>query len=282
MKWEDAPESDNVEDRRGFPIGGRGASLGCGGLILLLLVSWLTGINPARLLDMTQGSSPSQQVSNIPPSGQAPAQPTDQLGKFASVVLASTEDVWTRIFAQAGKTYEKPRLVLFTDATRSGCGVASTQTGPFYCQIDRKVYLDTAFFRELSQRFGAPGEFADAYVIAHEIGHHVQNSLGVFDRMGEGRSRDNAVSVRVELQADCFAGVWGNKANEGRTLIEPGDFEAGLRAAGAIGDDRLQRMSQGYVAPDSFTHGTSQERVSWLRRGLETGDPGKCDTFRGQ
>jgi len=280
MKWEDAPESENVEDRRGFPIGGRGATIGCGGLIVLLLVSWLTGINPARLLDMIQ-SSPSAQVS-APQGGQAPAAPTDQLGKFSSVVLASTEDVWTRIFAQAGKTYEKPKLVLFSQATRSGCGLASTQTGPFYCEIDRKVYLDTSFFRELSNRFGAPGEFADAYVIAHEIGHHVQNSLGIFDRIGSERSRNNQVSVRVELQADCFAGVWGHHANEGRTLIEPGDFESGLRAAAAIGDDRLQRMSQGYVAPDSFTHGTSQERVSWLRRGLETGDPGKCDTFRGE
>jgi predicted metalloprotease len=278
MKWEDGRESDNVEDRRGMPIGGRGASLGCGGLILLLAVSYFTGISPTRLLNMVQGTS----SSAAPPPASGPAStgaPRDQLGKFASVVLASTEDVWKGIFEKNGRPYQEPRLVLFTGATRSGCGLASMQTGPFYCQLDRRVYLDTSFFQELSQRFGAPGDFADAYVIAHEVGHHVQNSLGIFD--GPGRDRgDNAVSVRVELQADCFAGVWGYYANRQQKLIEPGDFEEGLRAAGAIGDDRLQRMSQGTVAPESFTHGSSSERQGWLRRGLTTGDPGQCDTFR--
>ena len=279
MRWEDERESSNVEDVRGFSIGGRGAGIGCGGLIVLLLVSWITGINPARLLNLVQ-QSPSG--SAAPPAQTGPAQaPSDRLGKFASVVLASTEDVWKNIFAQSRRTYEEPKLVLFSNATRSGCGFASAVSGPFYCPEDHKVYLDLAFFRELSDRFGAPGEFADAYVIAHEVGHHVQNLLGTFDRYGGG-SRNRGASVRIELQADCYAGVWGYRANRDRHMIEPGDFEAGLRAASAIGDDRLQRQSQGYVSPETFTHGSSSERTSWLRRGLETGDPGKCDTFRGE
>lgn len=290
MKWEDERESDNVEDRRGFPIGGRGASLGCGGLVLLLLVSWLTGISPMKLLDAIQGqaSGPSASASSSAPAPApgtsggpaASAAPSDKLGKFAAVVLASTEDVWKGVFAESGKPYQEPRLVLFSGAARSACGMASMATGPFYCQLDRKVYLDTSFFRELSDRFGAPGDFADAYVIAHEVGHHVQDELGLFDRLGRSRE-DKATSVRIELQADCYAGVWGNRANRDHKLIEPGDFEEGLRAAAAIGDDRLQRMTSGHVAPESFTHGTSQERSGWLRRGLTTGDPGRCDTFRG-
>jgi predicted metalloprotease len=284
MRWEDEPESTNVEDARGrgFPIGGRGAGIGCGGLLLVLLVSWLTGINPIKLLDMVNASSPSSSTAPADHSQSGPSSssaPSDQLGKFASVVLASTENVWTDVFARSGKTYEKPKLVLFSGGMRSSCGLASTATGPFYCQLDHKVYLDLSFFQELSRQFGAPGEFADAYVIAHEIGHHVQNQLGLFDRV----SRDSrTASVPVELQADCYAGVWGYHANKDRHMIEPGDFEAGLRAASAIGDDRLQKMSQGYVTPDSFTHGSSSARSGWLRRGLETGDPGRCDTFRGQ
>ena len=284
VQWEEGPESSNVEDRRGFPIGGRGASLGCGGLIVLLIVSWLTGINPLRLLNMVQTGSPDSTASAPPASGQAapPGQaPKDTLGKFASVVLASTEEVWTDVFSKSGRTYEKPRLVLFTGAARSGCGMASAAVGPFYCEQDHKVYLDLSFFDELSRRFGASGDFADAYVIAHEVGHHVQNLLGTFDREGRARGRgDNAVSVAIELQADCYAGVWGFHANRDRHMIDPGDFEEGLRAAAAIGDDRLQKMSQGYVAPDSFTHGSSKQRAGWLRRGLETGDPNRCDTFR--
>ena len=278
MRWEDGRESENVEDRRGFSVGGRGVGIGCGGLIVLLLVSWLTGINPIKLLNLVQQTSPSASTA---PSGQAPPEgaPKDQLGKFASVVLGSTEDVWTDVFARSGKTYEKPRLVLFSGAARSACGLASEAVGPFYCQEDRKIYLDLSFFRELSERFGASGDFADAYVIAHEIGHHVQNQLGIFDELRRART-DKATSVRVELQADCYAGVWGNRANRSQRLIEPGDFEEGLRAAAAIGDDRLQRLSKGYVAPESFTHGSSQERAGWLRRGLESGDPGRCDTFR--
>lgn len=287
MRLEEGRESENVEDRRGFPIGGRGASLGCGGLVLVLLVSWLTGVSPLKLLDLIQGSASDTPTASstapgpaAPAAPGAPAAPADKLGKFASVVLASTEDVWKDVFARIGKPYQEPKLVLFSGAARSACGMASMATGPFYCEVDRKVYLDLSFFRELSERFGAPGDFADAYVIAHEVGHHVQNSLGIFDKVNRDRSRDNAVSVRIELQADCFAGVWGYHANRKRQLIEPGDFEDGLRAAAAIGDDRLQRMSAGHVAPESFTHGTSQERSGWLRRGLTTGDPGQCDTFK--
>ena len=281
MRLEDQPESTNVEDARGgggFSIGGRGAGIGCGGLLLVLIVSWLTGINPLQLLNMVNSGSPSAQTAPANPSQSAPARaPNDQLGRFASIVLASTESVWTDLFAKSGKTYEKPKLVLFTGGMRSACGIASTASGPFYCQLDHKVYLDLSFFQELSQRFGASGEFADAYVIAHEVGHHVQNQLGLFDKI----SRDSrSASVPVELQADCYAGVWGYHANKDRHMIEPGDFDAGLRAASAIGDDRLQKMSQGYVSPDSFTHGSSSERSGWLRRGLETGDPGQCDTFR--
>jgi len=285
MDWEEGRESENVEDRRGFPIGVRGGSLGCGGLILLLLISWITGVNPLQLLNMVQGdsqpqvSAPSSSQESRPqgsrPQGSAPG---DRLGRFASVVLASTEDVWTEIFARNGRTYEKPKLVLFTNAAESACGLASTAVGPFYCEQDRKVYLDLSFFQELSQRFGASGDFADAYVIAHEIGHHVQNQLGLFDRVG-GSRRDNAVSVRIELQADCYAGVWGANANRKSHMIDPGDFEEGLRAAAAIGDDRLQRMQRGTVNPESFTHGSSQDRAGWLRRGLETGDPSRCNTF---
>ena len=278
MRWEDERESGNVEDDRGFSIGGRGAGIGCGGLIVLLLVSWITGINPARLLNLVQ-QSPAAAPAPQTQTGPAPP-PSDRLGKFASVVLASTEDVWKDVFSRSGRTYEEPRLVLFSGAARSACGFARAATGPFYCPEDRKVYLDLSFFQELSQRFGAPGEFADAYVIAHEVGHHVQNLLGTFDRVGgRGGQPGRSDSVRLELQADCFAGVWGYHANRDRHMIEPGDFEAGLRAASAIGDDRLQRQTQGYVSPETFTHGSSSERVSWLRRGLETGDPGKCDTF---
>jgi uncharacterized protein len=289
MKWEDERESSNVEDARGFSIGGRGAGIGCGGLVIILLVSWLTGINPLQLLNMVQ-QSPSTSTSQAPsapsqgnPAGPArPGQPpSDRLGKFASVVLASTEDVWKDIFSKMGRTYHEPRLVLFSQAINSACGFTSAAVGPFYCEQDQKVYLDLSFFQELSSRFGASGDFADGYVIAHEVGHHVQDELGIFQQVGGRRSRgDKSVSVAIELQADCFAGVWGFHANKDRHMIEPGDFEEGLRAASAIGDDRLQKQSQGYVQPESFTHGSSQQRTDWLRRGLESGDPGRCDTFR--
>src|SRR3989442_1168777 len=267
MRLDNEPESTNVEDARGggFSIGGRGAGIGCGGLLVLLLVSWLTGINPLKLLDMVNSSSPSTQAAPAAPSQGAPSSaPSDRLGKFASVVLASTENVWTDLFARSGKTYEKPKLVLFSGGIRSSCGLASTAAGPFYCQLDRKVYLDLSFFQELSQRFGAPGEFADAYVIAHEVGHHVQNQLGLFDRV----SRDSrSASVPVELQADCYAGVWGYHANKDRHMIEPGDFEAGPLAASAIRDAPPQKMSPGYMAPPSLTHPAAREPTGLLCRG---------------
>jgi predicted metalloprotease len=291
MRWEDERESSNVEDDRaggGFSIGGRGAGIGCGGLVIILLVSWLTGINPLQLLNIVQSSSPSTSQAPSAPSQGSPAgpsrpgqPPSDRLGQFASVVLAATEDVWKDVFSQMGRTYHEPRLVLFSGAINSSCGFASAATGPFYCEQDQKVYLDLSFFQELSSRFGASGDFADAYVIAHEVGHHVQDELGIFQQVGGRRSRgDKSVSVAIELQADCFAGVWGYHANQDRHMIEPGDFEEGLRAASAIGDDRLQKQSQGYVQPESFTHGSSQQRSEWLRRGLESGDPGRCNTFK--
>jgi predicted metalloprotease len=210
------------------------------------------------------------------PSGSQPGgKVQDNAFEFAKFVSQDTQNMWTKVFQDAGKTYTRAPVVTFTSGTMSGCGPASAQTGPFYCPADHKVYLDLSFFQELSSRFGASGDFADAYVIAHEIGHHVQNQLGQFAARG-----GNAASVRIELQADCYAGVWGFHANRDRHMIEPGDFEEGLRAAAAIGDDRLQRMSRGYVAPESFTHGSARERAGWLRRGLEAGDPDRCDTSR--
>jgi predicted metalloprotease len=278
-------------------MGGRSVGIGCGGLVIVLLISLVTGVSPVKILNLLQGtdtgSAPAPQSAPVRPGSGAPGAggqtgppgaPSDQLGRFASVVLASTEDVWTDIFQKSGRRYEIPKLVLFQQAIRSSCGTASSAVGPFYCPVDHKVYLDLSFFSELSQKFGAPGDFADAYVIAHEVGHHVQNQLGIFDKYGgSSGDKDNQTSVLLELQADCLAGVWGNHANEGgHHLIEAGDFEEGLRAASAIGDDRLQKMSRGYVAPESFTHGSSKDRTAWLRRGLETGDPGKCNTFRSQ
>jgi predicted metalloprotease len=287
MRWEGQQESQNVEDRRGAGparIGGVGG-LGLGGIVLVLAVSYFTGTNPLALLEMLGG------IQNMSPeSSQEPAPtgpPSDELGKFASVVLADTERTWGTLLPALGRPYEEPRLVLFTGAVQSACGTASSAVGPFYCPGDRKVYLDLSFFNELSQRLGAPGDFAQAYVIAHEVGHHVQNLVGTAERVTRLQRRvseteGNALSVRMELQADCFAGVWGHHANRERNLIEPGDFEEGLRAAGAIGDDQLQRMSQGHVRPESWTHGSSEQRMTWLRRGLESGDPRACDTFAGK
>jgi predicted metalloprotease len=285
MRWEDGRESDQVEDRRGFG-GGRLAIGGCGSLIVVLVISLITGVNPLRILQLLDGSSSSTQVSS-PPAGGPPPSPggEDREKKFVSVVLGSTEDTWSPIFEASGARYERPKLVLFTDATPTACGQGSAAQGPFYCPLDQKVYLDLGFFDELSRRFGAPGDFARAYVIAHEVGHHVQQQLGIADKVTElqrraSREEANQLSVRLELQADCFAGVWGNRGAQ-KGLLEPGDAEEGLRAAAAIGDDRLQRMSTGRVQPESWTHGSSQQRVEWLRRGLTSGDPGACKTFDG-
>lgn len=279
MRWQGRDESDNVEDRRGFRVPGGGAGIGCGGLLLVLGISLATGVDPRQILGLLQQATPvtEQRV----PDGQPPAD--DPQTKFVRVVLKDTENAWTQVFRQSGRSYEKPRLVLFDGRIDSACGRASSTVGPFYCPADSKVYLDLGFFRELSQRFGAPGDFARAYVIAHEIGHHVQNLLGVSDRVARAqrgaRSEEqaNAYSVRLELQADCFAGVFGHFDQQ---YLDPGDAEAGLRAAAAIGDDTIQRQSRGYVAPESFTHGSSAMRVRWLRKGLETGDPASCDTFK--
>jgi len=281
MRWEGQRESDKVEDRRGMAPARVGAGrLGIVGIILLLAVSYFTGINPVTLLNMLNGV---QEItdSSAPPESAPTGSPDDQLGKFASIVLADTETTWRQLL---GPQYEDPRLVLFTGGVHSACGTTSSAVGPFYCPSDHKVYLDLSFFNEMSRRFGASGEFAQAYVIAHEVGHHVQNFMGIAEKVRKlqhqaSEREGNALSVRMELQADCFAGVWGYHAKRERNLIEPGDFEAGLKAAAAIGDDRLQKMGQGYVQPESWTHGSSEQRMTWLRKGLETGDPKACDTF---
>jgi predicted metalloprotease len=254
----------------GLPVGG-----GIGGLVLLLLFSALTGRNPIDLINSTAPES-----GSVGTSGVAADDPQAQ---FVSVVLADTEQTWGEIFRQRGSTYQPPTLVLFTGATQSECGVGQAEMGPFYCSNDRKVYLDLSFFRDLDERFGAPGDFAQAYVVAHEVGHHVQTLLGLSSRVNAARERgsereSNALSVRVELQADCYAGVWGHYAAQ-RGLLEPGDAEEGLGAAAAIGDDRLQRQSQGRVVPESFTHGSSADRTRWLRRGLDSGNLDACNTF---
>jgi predicted metalloprotease len=251
-----------------LPVGG-----GIGGLVLLLLFSALTGTNPTDLINTSEPDT----------VGTTGTLEEDKEAQFVSVVLKSTEDTWNQIFRERGATYQPPVLVLFTQATQSACGVGQSAMGPFYCPSDRKVYLDLSFFHDLATRFGAPGDFAAAYVVAHEVGHHVQTLTGVADRVHSQRGRvserqANAMSVQMELQADCYAGVWGHYG--ARTdLLEPGDAEEGLRAAAAIGDDRLQQQSQGRVVPESFTHGSSDQRVSWLRKGLDRGDPTACDTF---
>jgi predicted metalloprotease len=283
MRLDDLRGSDNVEDRRGMRMPGR-AGIGIGGLIIIGLISWATGIDPRLLLsgaEMMSGSDGGQAQQQ-----GARGQPQDPAGHFVSQVLQSTENVWGRMFQDGGRAYRKPTLVLYTGGTRTACGVGRAAMGPFYCPNDQKVYLDTTFFRELARRFGAPGEFAEAYVIAHEIGHHVQNQLGILPRVDQARARAseaaaNRLSVRLELQADCFAGIWANRANAaGR--IEPGEVQQALNAASAIGDDRLQRQAQGYVVPDSFTHGTSAQRVHWFRTGLDAGSVRACDTFNGR
>ncbi len=275
MKWQGRAGSQNVEDRRGMSGGGMAVGGGLGGLVLLLLISALTGTNPADLINTTSTSD------TVAPGG-VPAD--DPQAEFVSVVLRDTETTWGRIFQESGESYEAPILVLFTNATQSACGLGQAAMGPFYCPSDRKVYLDLSFFRELDERFGAPGDFAQAYVVAHEIGHHVQTLTGVSSRLQAARQRAgereaNALSVRQELQADCYAGVWGHYASR-EGLLEAGDAEEGLRAAAAIGDDRLQRQTQGTVVPESFTHGSSEQRVEWLRRGLEAGRVDACDTFQ--
>jgi len=285
MRWRGEQQSRNVEDRRGRgPAIGRGAGLGCGGLIVVLVISWLTGANPLQLLQVAEQLQPPAASVDGGVASEGP--PSDELGQFAATVLGSTEEVWQKLFAAQGAAYRPPTLVLFDGAVQSACGLNSAAVGPFYCPGDQKVYLDLSFFDELARRFGAPGDFADAYVIAHEVGHHVQNLLGYSEAVTraqqQARSREeaNEYSVRLELMADCLAGVWAYHANRDRNLLEPGDIEEGLTAASAIGDDRMQKMATGRVQPESWTHGSSEMRVSWLRKGLERGDPDACETFR--
>ena len=285
MRIDDQQGSDNIEDRRGMGparLGGRGG-LGIGTIVLALAISYFTGTNPLTVLNLLTGvQSMTETVAPSAPSESGPVgAPQDQLGRFASVVLADTETTWHSLL---GTRYEDPRMVLFTGAVQSACGTTSSAVGPFYCPNDRRVYLDLSFFEEMAGRLGAAGDFAQAYVIAHEVGHHVQNVLGVAEKVHRlqrqvSEVEGNALSVRMELQADCYAGVWGYHAKHERNLIEPGDFEEGLRAAAAIGDDRLQKMSRGHVQPESWTHGSSEQRMTWLKRGLESGDPSVCNTF---
>ena len=270
-------ESSNIEDRRGMG-GGRGLALGGGGIgtLLLILAVWLCGGDPRALLEQLGGGA-AQQVQQQPQTRNNQAQNDDQR-QFVSAVLKSTEDVWNQILPQQARArYVEPKLVLFTDQTTSACGYASSATGPFYCPGDNKLYLDFGFFRELSNRFGAPGDFAQAYVIAHEVGHHVQNLLGTMDKVNAA-GNSNQLSVRLELQADCYAGVWANYVQK-KGLLEAGDVEEAMKAAAAVGDDNIQKQAQGYVVPESFTHGSSQQRMSWFNKGFQAGDIRQCNTF---
>jgi predicted metalloprotease len=269
-----------------IPVGGRGG-IGIGGIIILLLLWLVFGINPLELLSGGGIELPRQTDVQTPGQspGQAPAD--DQAKDFVARVLGSTERVWSEKFQATGSAYDPPTLVLFSGAVQSACGMAQAAVGPFYCPPDRKVYIDLSFFEDMERRLGASGDFAQAYVIAHEVAHHVQNLLGIADRVTRARmqappEQANDLSVRMELQADCLAGVWAKSAHETAQILEPGDVEEGINAASAVGDDRLQKRSQGYVVPESFTHGTSKQRVRWFRQGLDLGDPNRCETFNAQ
>ena len=281
MRWGAGRRSENVEDRRGMPIS-RGIVGGGIGTIILVVAALYFGIDPTVILQQTpNGGTPAVTTQQHQKPG------ADPMAEFVSVVLADTEDTWKDIFRRYGRTYQEPTLVLFTDTVQSACGFADAAVGPFYCPRDHRVYIDLRFYQDLKERFKAPGDFAQAYVIAHEVGHHVQNLLGTTEKIQSAQSRSsrveaNRLSVRVELQADCFAGVWAYHANKARKILEEGDLEEALRAASAIGDDRLQRQTRGTVVPDSFTHGTSDQRVRWFRRGIETGDLDQCNTFKAE
>ncbi|MBP8259040.1 MAG: neutral zinc metallopeptidase [Verrucomicrobia bacterium] len=275
MKWEGRRESSNVEDRRrvSMPVVGGGI-----GLVVVAVLTFLLGGDPTALLQQAVGPNAGLEES----AGTIAT--NDPLSRFVAVVLADTEDVWNQLFARMGRSYEEPKLVLFSERVSSACGMASAATGPFYCPGDYKVYIDLRFYEQLQKRFGAPGDFAQAYVIAHEVGHHVQKLLGIMEKVDGARGRVseeemNRLSVRLELQADFFAGVWAHHTQKAKQVLETGDLEEALNAASAIGDDNIQKQSQGYVVPDSFTHGTSQQRVRWFRRGFETGDLNQGDTF---
>ena len=280
MFWRGGRQSENIEDRRGIRVS-RGLAGGGIGTIILALVAWYFGFDPTIILNQgTQTNS----TSVTPSLNGQPGKQDNELADFVSVVLADTEDVWHGIFRQMGRTYQEPTLVLFTDAAESACGFAQSAVGPFYCPTDHKVYIDLSFYHDLKERFHAPGDFAQAYVIAHEVGHHVQTLLGISQDVGSdperlGETEMNRLSVLRELQADCFAGVWAYHADKTRKIVEEGDIEEGLNAAASIGDDRIQMQSRGYVSPESFTHGSSKQRVQWFRRGIKSGDIKDCDTF---
>jgi predicted metalloprotease len=323
MRWRGQRESENVEDRRGegggfgFPFpgggarfpsggsGGRGGGIGIIGLLVILGLMFFFGVDPRVIM---QGGGPGGDETTFPdirlPQSETTNYPVpeerqgpplqrpqttseDDLKQFVAVVLGTTEDVWRELLARYGRRYDDPTLVLFSGGVRSACGLGMAQMGPFYCPIDGKVYIDLDFYRELKNRFRAPGDFAQAYVISHEIGHHVQNLLGIAEQVEALRSRmserqGNALQVRMELQADCFAGIWANRAQESKDIVEPGDIDEALNAASAIGDDRIQRQTQGYVVPDAFTHGSSEQRVRWFKRGYESGKLEACDTFNAE
>ena len=291
MRMDGQEESSNVEDVRGMGGGGGGGigfggrGLSIGGIVIAVIAGWIFGINPLTLLGLMDGGGGGTTVQQ---HGPAPAPPKDDAGaRFVSQVLRSTEQVWTDVFRESGKTYQPPKLVLFSGSWPTACGQGQSAMGPFYCPEDRKVYIDLSFYRVLEQKLGAPGQFAQAYVVAHEVGHHVQNLLGIMEKVDAVRSRDraqaNALSVRVELQADCFAGVWAARSQkENGWRLDPGDIESALNAAAQIGDDTLQRRSQGTIVPETFTHGTSAQRVNWFKRGVDSGSIDNCNTFAGR
>jgi hypothetical protein len=283
MRLDHQDESGNIEDRRGMRMPGRAGGIGIGTIVLALVASYFFGIDPGTVIGVAsqmQGAPAPQSV----PAGRPPAD--DEVARFVAKVLGSTEQVWHAQFNAAGRQYQEPRLVLYSGATQSACGMGQAAMGPFYCPADSKVYLDLDFFKQLKTRFGAPGDFAQAYVIAHEIGHHVQHLLGISGKVHQAQqsagneAAANALMVKLELQADCLSGVWAARADADRPILEPGDVEEALAAATAIGDDRLQMEARGYVVPDAFTHGTSAQRVRWFRRGLESGDMNQCNTFK--
>jgi len=289
MKWEGNRQSDNVEDARGsgggggrgFPIGG-GRGIGLGTIAIALVAGWVFGINPLTVLGLLSGGGGPAPVQQQAPAGKPPAD--DQMARFVSTVLADTEDVWREQFKALGGTYREPKLRLFRGSEPTACGTGQAAMGPFYCPGDQKVYIDLSFYETMRTRLGAPGDFAQAYVIAHEVGHHVQNLMGITSKIDSMRGRvseaqQNAMSVRLELQADCFAGVWAHHAQAARQILEEGDVEEALNAASQIGDDTLQRKSQGTVQPETFTHGTSAQRVTWFKKGLTTGSVQQCNTF---
>jgi hypothetical protein len=282
MRWEGDRQSENVEDRRGMSVGGKGLAVGGIGTIVITLIALYFGVDPSLILNQVATAPPAAEQQQADPSSRGPEE--NKLAEFSSVVLADTEDVWGQVFKQNGSTYPNPKMVLYTGEVRSACGFAQAAMGPFYCPNDQKLYLDLSFFNDLHTRYGASGDFAQAYVIAHEVGHHVQNLMGILDKAhtaqgNASKEKANAIQVRVELQADCLAGVWANKADQSKHILESGDVEEALAAASGVGDDRLQQQSRGYVVPESFTHGSSEQRMRWFSAGAKSGDMSQCNTF---